>query len=285
MDPAEIAELAQMVDSERAHGNDGHQSDPAPAEEAVASRALEADELDGADDQGRQRGESMDLDDRIGGEERSQRHRLSGRLEGLYVDVSNIPVVWTMSTSEAEIRRAYHHGDLRQALLAAAANLLRQKGASAVSLREVAKAAGVSHNAPYRHFPSRDALLAAVAAQGFADLRQRLVAAAESAPADERLQALGRAYVRFAVEQRPVFVLMFGGELDKSEHPALAEAASAAFHVLRLAVSAAGASASAPIETVRAWALAHGLAHLVAGGQLPLETAEQVFRRPGITAP
>jgi AcrR family transcriptional regulator len=177
--------------------------------------------------------------------------------------------------SAARARDGYHHGDLRRALVAAARDLLRRGGPGAVSLREAARIAGVSHNAPYRHFPSREGLLAAVAAAGFADLRDTLQAAADRAAGPERrMAALGQAYLRFAVEHRSDFMLMFGGAIRRGEHPDLAQAADSAFDVLHRTV-AANAASSEPVEgrTLRAWGMAHGLAHLVAEGQLSLETA------------
>lgn len=162
----------------------------------------------------------------------------------------------------------YHHGDLRQALLAAARVVLRERGAEAVSLREVARAAGVSHNAPYRHFPSREALLAALAQSGFEDLHRRLEAVAPALP------ALGQVYLDFATTERASFLLMFGSVPQKSAFPDLAAAACATLTVLDEAVTArSGGNGPFSPSTLRAWALVHGLAHLVADGQLSLEAA------------
>jgi AcrR family transcriptional regulator len=174
----------------------------------------------------------------------------------------------------ARAREAYHHGDLRRALVKAARDLLRRGGPGAVTLREAARIAGVSHNAPYRHFPSREGLLAAIAAAGFADLRDALEAAADRAPAPERrLSALGQAYLRFAVEHRTDFMLMFGGTIRRGKHPELEQTAASAFDVLRRTVASGGKSEPVEPRTLRAWGMAHGLAHLVADGQLSLETA------------
>src|SRR2546423_10801996 len=97
----------------------------------------------------------------------------------------------------------YHHGDLPAALLRAAGRVLEQKGIGALSLRDAARRAGVSHNAPYRHFADREALLGALAAEGFALLAKRL--------RGQRGPELGMAYVRFALEHPQRFRLMFGG--------------------------------------------------------------------------
>src|SRR5919106_3067320 len=97
----------------------------------------------------------------------------------------------------------YHHGDLRTALLQTAAKILEKQGLVALSLRELARLAGVSHNAPYRHFPDRDSLLAALAAEGFELLGDAL----QSRPRRE----MGEAYVEFALAHPERFRLMFGG--------------------------------------------------------------------------
>ncbi|WP_375464130.1 TetR/AcrR family transcriptional regulator [uncultured Methylobacterium sp.] len=179
-----------------------------------------------------------------------------------------------MALSTSDDAGRYHHGDLRRALLDAGARLLRAGGVDAVTLREAARAAGVSHNAPYRHFVSREALLAAVSAEGFRDLRRRLEAA-DGGPKANAI-GLGHIYLRFAAEERPHFLLMFGGVIDKADFPDLAEAAAAALAVLDRAVSGGGAE-SAAAETLRAWALVHGLAHLVAERQITPETARAVL--------
>src|SRR5258707_13128685 len=100
-----------------------------------------------------------------------------------------------MSTSRAA-KRAYHHGDLPGALLRAAGKTLEKEGVEALKLREVARRAGVSHNAPYRHFAQREALLAALAAQGF----EWLGAAQRKAAQAGGLRGLGEAYVGFALD-------------------------------------------------------------------------------------
>ncbi|MFH6784471.1 MULTISPECIES: TetR/AcrR family transcriptional regulator [Methylobacterium] len=170
----------------------------------------------------------------------------------------------------------YHHGNLRRSLIAAAQALLRSGGIEAVTLREAARQAGVSHNAPYRHFPSREALLAAVAAEGFRTLhRTQSDAAAEVDPAD-RLKAFGRAYLRFAAEERATFRLMFGGTLDPADHPELAAVARGTFGAL-VAVTQEDATSGKGIvgrDALRAWALVHGLAHLVADRQIDTAQAE-----------
>ena len=129
--------------------------------------------------------------------------------------------------------RPYHHGNLRTALLEAAETTLRERGAQALSLRELAREVGVSHGAPRRHFPDRQALLDALARAGFERLGAELRAAAAGAGAEfePRLRALAAAYIRFATEDAPLLELMFAG---KHREPAgeLADAAERAFAVM-----------------------------------------------------
>src|SRR5579864_8644856 len=110
------------------------------------------------------------------------------------------------------MRRAkpYHHGNLREALLGAAIRLIAEVGPTAFTLREVARRAGVSHNAPYRHFRDRDDLMAAVAAQGFRELTQAMVeAAGNRTDALDRLKRAGLGYVTFALRRPEHFTVMF----------------------------------------------------------------------------
>ena len=167
-----------------------------------------------------------------------------------------------MSTSNRR-KRSYHHGDLQASILQAAAQLLEKQGLAALSLREAARRAGVSHNAPYRHFPDREALLAALAAEGFRQFRQELDDAEERGG----LRARGEAYVRFALKHPQRFRLMFGVGLSFSKHPGLREQASQAFGGLANAI-AAHAGQQAPLAAIAAWALVHGLAQLLLDGRV-----------------
>jgi len=129
--------------------------------------------------------------------------------------------------------RPYHHGNLRTALLEAAERTLRERGAQALSLRELAREVGVSHGAPRRHFPDRQALLDALAEDGFERLGAELRDAAGTAGGEfePRLRAIAAAYIRFATEDAALLELMFAG---KHRAPAgeLAEAAERAFAVM-----------------------------------------------------
>ncbi|MFE6624123.1 TetR/AcrR family transcriptional regulator [Streptomyces sp. NPDC057740] len=121
--------------------------------------------------------------------------------------------------------RPYHHGDLRAALLAAAERTLRDKGAAALSLRELAREVGVSHAAPGRHFKDKQALLNALALTGYERLAQTLDAAEDPAlPLEPRLTALARAYLGFAIDNAALLELMYARkhEPDASEQMAAA---------------------------------------------------------------
>ena len=151
----------------------------------------------------------------------------------------------------------YHHGDLRAALLRAAGKILEEKGISGLSLREVARQAEVSHNAPYRHFPDRERLLAALAAEGFALLTQRL-------GVDDR--AMGAAYVGFALEHPQRFRLMFGGLLPIAKYAELQQAAGRAYQPLVDAMRSHQELKDPEAAAAAAWSLVHGLSHLILDG-------------------
>jgi AcrR family transcriptional regulator len=172
--------------------------------------------------------------------------------------------------------RPYHHGDLRRALVAAALELVRAHGPEGFALREAARRVGVSQTAPYRHFPTREALLAAVAEEGFRALERRLEEAGASAgPVPlARLRALGEASFAFYVADSARFRVMFGpASARKDRFPSLAEAWSRVNALLLDALVAsqrAGAIREGdPLELgLTTAAMVHGLAALVADGQL-----------------
>ena len=161
----------------------------------------------------------------------------------------------------------YHHGDLPAALLRAAGRTLEKRGIAALSLRETARRAGVSHNAPYRHFPDREALLAALAAEGFATLGERL----RGKPGRE----MGEAYVRFALEQPQRFRLMFGGVLPLVKYPELGGAAKAAYGEL---VDAFKDLPRPELAAAAAWSLVHGLSHLLLDGHFASQDEDKFVR-------
>lgn len=169
----------------------------------------------------------------------------------------------------------YHHGDLRRGLIDAALELVQQEGVGTLSLREVARRAGVSHAAPYRHFPSKEALLAAVAEEGFLDFGKALEAAAAGAGSSlQALQAIGVAYVEFALSQPAHFRVMFGaGSSAACDYPELAAASEGAYSVLVRTMQQnidAGEVQDAPAAQLAlvAWATVHGLAALLLDGMV-----------------
>lgn len=175
-----------------------------------------------------------------------------------------------MSWSKNGETRGYHHGNLREALIKAALDLIAEKGIAGATFAEAARRAGVSPAAPYRHFRDRDELLAAVAAAGF----ERFAGALEAgwnggAPTpQEAYERMGRAYLAFARENPSDYVAMFESGLPADAHPALAQASQRAFGVLREAADVLVASMPAPgrppalMVALHTWALAHGVASL-----------------------
>src|SRR5687767_1521077 len=150
----------------------------------------------------------------------------------------------------------YHHGALRAALLEAAGEILETDGAGALSLREAARRAGVSHNAPYRHFPDRDSLLAALAAEGHSLLKHEV---------DKRPEGdTGMAYVEFALRHPQRFRLMFGGLLRIEAYPELRAQAEGSYASLQRAFADLGEDSR--FAAAAAWSLVHGLAHLLLDG-------------------
>ncbi|AUG75056.1 TetR family transcriptional regulator [Kitasatospora sp. MMS16-BH015] len=168
---------------------------------------------------------------------------------------------------------------LRERLIDAGVALLAAQGPAALGLREIARHAGVSHGAPRRHFPTHRALLSAIARRGLASLAAHLAAADHpDAPPRERLAALGRAYVGYAVEQRGMFELMFRHDLlDGAEQPdgqgRLREASLPLFGLLAELVGrhrGLGDPVAARREAAALWAGLHGLAQLWSWGSLSL---------------
>lgn len=179
--------------------------------------------------------------------------------------------MFTLSTPSEQ--RSYHHGDLRQALVRSALEILAEAGVAGLSLRAAARRAKVSAMAPYRHFSDKEALLAAVAEYGFQQLGARLTAATATAPNPRAgLAALGVAYVVFARDEPSLFKLMFGPAIEKkSAHPALDEAGCVCFNALREAVEAAEFSdreGDLDDASLACWSLVHGLSALIVDGRL-----------------
>jgi AcrR family transcriptional regulator len=170
-------------------------------------------------------------------------------------------------------RKGYHHGDLRAALVRAALDAVEAGGPDAVSLRDLALKLGVSTAAPYRHFLDRRALLAEVAAIGFADLSAAYARAQADAPdAATALRETARAYLTLAFGRPGLFRLMFASDIVDAGAPAsLLETAADAWEGLFRAVGAAepGADpAAVKRRAITGWSTLHGFITLVQGGRL-----------------
>jgi AcrR family transcriptional regulator len=180
-------------------------------------------------------------------------------------------------------KNTYHHGDLRQSLIDAAIALIGEEGISDLSLRQVARRVGVSHSAPYRHFEDKEALLAAVAEQGFQSLQVVMETARQGIPPDlsQRLEAIGVAYIHFALAHPFHYRLMFGDyRYNLSKYSALAEAAQQSFMVLvntiREGQMAGIFRLADPVDMARvAWSLVHGQSMLALDNKLQVKQGEE----------
>lgn len=178
--------------------------------------------------------------------------------------------------SDAPIAKdRYHHGNLRSAIVESAVALIEEQGVGALTLREVARRAGVTHAAPYRHFADKSALLAAVSAEGFRALVARSAKeTAGIADPRRRFQRSGVAYVMFAVEHPAHFRVMFGPDRAAAADPLRCAASGEAFGQLLDAIVACQKAGvvrrgDAMSIAVVAWAFVHGLASLLVDEQLP----------------
>jgi len=174
---------------------------------------------------------------------------------------------------------AYQHGDLRHALIQAGLKLLGERGVDGLSLRAAAELAGVSHAAPYRHFADKDALVAAIAEEGFRLLTRRMRDEIDASGSNDplaRLQASAIGYVSFAVEHPGYFRTIFGGvvcEEGAAARPSLRAAGEEAYHVLRDVVAEGMErgrlrAGDPELVSLAAWALVHGLGMLIIDGQV-----------------
>lgn len=171
-------------------------------------------------------------------------------------------------------RRGYHHGNLREALIAAALQLIGQKGAAGFSFAEAARAAGVSAAAPYRHFRDRDDLMAGVARLGFEKFEAALARAWDDGRPDPvaAFENVGKAYLAFARNEPAYYSAMFEAGVPLDSHPELQQAGDRAFAVLRHASDAL--CARLPKENrppslmmaLHVWSMSHGVASLFARG-------------------
>lgn len=187
---------------------------------------------------------------------------------------------------------AYQHGDLRHALISAGLKLLTEGGVADLSLRAAAQLAGVSHAAPYRHFSDKNALVAAIAEEGFRLLTARMreeVARARPTTTVEHLSALGLGYVAFAVQHPAHLHVIFGGVVARANEqvekpPSLVAAGDEAYGTLRDAVAAGlarGELRAGDVDTLSlaCWSMMHGLSMLLVDRALPPELCKQVAAR------
>ena len=165
--------------------------------------------------------------------------------------------------------KAYHHGDLREALIKAGRAILEKGGVEALTLRACARKAGVSHAAPQHHFASASDLLADIAATGFEDFVRALDrGAADATSPVEKLKAMGRGYVDFARERPAVYQLMFGVAAPLSSER-LQAAKVAAWDQLAEAVSEAAGPEDKEAKAMQVWSAVHGFSMLVISQRLP----------------
>ena len=168
--------------------------------------------------------------------------------------------------------RPYRHGNLPVALQAAARQILDENGLHAVGLRETARRVGVSATAAYRHFTSKDDLLASVAAEGFHELAAAMQSASRGA---NPLSRAGLAYIEFADQNRGLFRLMFGPVLaERTKYPTL-QAATAGVEALLLrgVADLDQRPLNDNLAAMAAWGLVHGLSHLIVDGFFPAARA------------
>jgi len=170
----------------------------------------------------------------------------------------------------------YHHGDLKNALIEAGIEILSKDGVGALSLRSVARRAGVSHAAPYAHFTDKQALIAAISTEGYRKLYERVTAAAARHAADPLRQFVESswAYVAFALDEPEHFKITLSGVVEKErDYPSFVEIAqknyAALLEIIRTSQAAGILDPGSPdLMAISVWGLIHGFATLILEGQL-----------------
>lgn len=192
--------------------------------------------------------------------------------------------------------KPYHHGNLREALLKAALRLISEVGPTAFTLREVARRAGVSHNAPYRHFRDREELMAAVSTEGYLELTRTMQEAVRhDLNSLSRLKQAGLAYVKFALRRPEHFTVMFDASFArpsekpcfnpakmKIKYPEAAEAAEQSFQTLMHFVAGCQQEGMLPTGDTKAlallaWSMVHGIAKLAITGRFPFSSQKEIL--------
>ena len=199
---------------------------------------------------------------------------------------------WRKDQRRAE--RGYHHGNLKEALLQAALDLIAQKGAAGFTFADAARMAGVSPAAPYRHFRDRDELLASIAQRGYEQFEQQLTQAWDDGRPDTAtaFERVGKAYLRFAREEPSFYSAMFESGLPVETNPALLVASERAFAIIRAASERLVAMAPpgvprppALMMALHIWSLSHGIAALFArgdGARRPIPMAPEDLLEAGV---
>ena len=182
-------------------------------------------------------------------------------------------------------KETYHHGDLRQNILEEALSWIEKESIFSLSLRGIARRIGVSHNAPYRHFPDKESLLVAIAKTGFERLHQALEYASQNSPNDDqkRVENIGIAYIEYALKNQAYYRVMFGDlKLEDRKYPTLEETSQKAFNVLFYAIKAGKknqvfiAEDSLKLAHI-CWSLVHGVSMLVIDGQLTTSDSNSIL--------
>ena len=173
-------------------------------------------------------------------------------------------------------KKSYHHGDLKNALIKAGADILSREGVSALSLRKVAQKAGVSHAAPYAHFTDKQALIAAISTEGYKKLHERIAQVAEQYRSDplRRFVEASWTYVQFALDEPDHFKVTFSGMIEKEQdYPAFVETARQTFGLVVDVVAQCQQAGllrkgAADLTAVSVWALIHGFVTLLLENQV-----------------
>ncbi|MDX1743403.1 MAG: TetR/AcrR family transcriptional regulator [Ruegeria sp.] len=170
---------------------------------------------------------------------------------------------------ETTSKKAYHHGDLRAALIEATRQLVEEKGPDSFSVSDACRLAGVSTAAPYKHFKDKTEMLVAVVLEGMARHRENMLAALEAIPegSPERITAIGMEYVAFALNEPGIFRLKFGGFTDRIADPRLDEGGQQSFEILLTEVAKCMGESEITAEVRRRgfllWCFVHGLSFIL----------------------
>lgn len=190
-----------------------------------------------------------------------------------------------VNSVKTDQRDRYHHGNLRESLIASAEDILREKGVAGFSLREAARRAGVSPAAPSHHFGDARGLLTTVATRGFLRLKEQIGSSLEGVAPERRLQAMGGAYLKFACDNPALFSMMWMRDLVDPDDDKYLAAGRAAFNVFERAATGLDVTpATVPrppgAALIAAWAMMHGLARLKLDGALnsvPADVEKEVL--------